>query len=293
MRVAWIGLGVMGRSMAGHVLDAGHDLVAHTRTPATADDLVARGARWADTPADAAAGVDVVAVMVGHPNDVRDVVLGARGALDAMEPGSLLVDFTTSEPSLAIEIEQTATDRGIGALDAPVSGGDVGARDATLSIMVGGTDAAFGRAEPLLELLGTTVVHQGPAGAGQRTKLVNQILVAGTMVGMSEALLYAREVGLDAEQVLASVGGGAAASWALQNLAPRVIDGDLAPGFYVEHFVKDLGIAVRDADARGLDLPGLSLARRLYTELEAQGGARLGTQALVAALASLNGRDWP
>jgi 3-hydroxyisobutyrate dehydrogenase len=210
-----------------------------------------------------------------------------------MAPGALLVDFTTSEPRLATEIARAASDRGVDAIDAPVSGGDVGARAATLSIMVGGEAGAVERARPLLELVGATIVHQGPAGSGQHAKAVNQILIAGTMMGMSEALLYAREVGLDPERVLASVGGGAAASWSLTHLAPRALAGDLAPGFAVEHFVKDLGIALGAAADQGLDLPGLELARRLYEDLLVQGGGRLGTQALVAALARTAGRDWP
>jgi 3-hydroxyisobutyrate dehydrogenase len=293
MRIGWIGLGVMGRSMAGHLLDAGHELLVHTRTPATADGLVARGATWCDSPANAAGGADVVATMVGYPADVRDVVLGPAGALAAMSSGALLVDFTTSEPTLAAEIATLAGERGIDALDAPVSGGDVGARNATLSIMVGGTPDAFARARPLLETLGSTIVHQGPAGAGQHTKMVNQILIAGTMMGLCEALLYARSTSLDPDVVLASVGGGAAASWSLANLAPRVLAGDLDPGFYVEHFVKDLGIALEEATRRDLDLPSLALARRLYTALAEHGGARRGTQALIVELADRSGLTWP
>jgi 3-hydroxyisobutyrate dehydrogenase len=293
MRIGWIGLGVMGRSMAGHLLDAGHQLAVHTRTSGTASDLLARGAVWCDSPAEVASDAEVVATMVGHPADVRAVVTGPRGALDAMASGSVLIDFTTSEPSLAREIAATAGDRGVGALDAPVSGGDVGARNASLSIMVGGDTAAFERARPLLDLLGTTVVHQGGPGAGQHTKMVNQILVAGTMMGLCEALLYARRAGLDPSSVFESVGGGAAASWSLANLAPRILEGDLRPGFYVEHFVKDLGIAVTEAERAGLDLPALDLARRLYVDLAAHDGGRLGTQALVVELADRSGLTWP
>jgi 3-hydroxyisobutyrate dehydrogenase len=226
--------------------------------------------------------------MVGYPADVEAVILGPAGALAAMPSGSLLIDFTTSRPSLAAAISQSAAERGVQALDAPVSGGDVGAREARLSIMVGGERAAFERARPLLQLLGKTIVHQGPAGQGQHAKMVNQILIAANMVGVCEGLLYARKAGLDPETVLASVGGGAAASWSLANLYPRILKGDYQPGFYVEHFLKDLQIALEEAERLGLDLPGLKLARRLYGLLKDQGGARLGTQALILALERLN-----
>ena len=293
MRIGWIGLGVMGRSMAGHLLDAGHDLRIHTRTRATASALEDRGATWCDTPSQVALGADVVATMVGFPSDVRDVVLGPSGSLGAMAPGTLLVDFTTSEPTLAVEIATAAAAAGIDALDAPVSGGDIGARNASLSIMVGGTAAAFERGRPILGLVGTTVVHQGAAGAGQHTKMVNQILIAGTMMGLCEALLYARANDLDPDTVLESVGGGAAASWSLANLAPRILGGDLDSGFFVEHFVKDLGIALDEATRRGLDLPSLDLARSLYASLADHDGGRRGTQALIVELADRSNRTWP
>jgi 3-hydroxyisobutyrate dehydrogenase len=279
--------------MAGHLLDAGHELRVHTRTRATASGLEGRGAVWCDTPAQVADGAEAVATMVGFPSDVRAVVLGPSGALAAMNPDTLFVDFTTSEPTLAVEIATAATAADIHALDAPVSGGDVGARNASLSIMVGGSVDAFERGRPILELLGSTVVHQGPAGSGQHTKMVNQILIAGTMMGLCEALLYARATDLDAETVLRSVGGGAAASWSLANLAPRILDGDLDSGFYVEHFVKDLGIALDEATLRGLDLPSLDLASRLYASLSDHGGARRATQALIVELADRSDRAWP
>jgi 3-hydroxyisobutyrate dehydrogenase len=283
----------MGAPMAGHLLDAGHDVVVTTRTRSKADDLLARGARWADTPADAADGADVLATMVGTPGDVQEVLLGRHGALSAMARGSLLVDFTTSDPGLAVEIAEAAAERGVQALDAPVSGGDVGARDATLSLMVGGDRAAFERARPLFDLVGATAVLQGGPGAGQHTKLVNQILIAGTMMGMCEALLYAGEAGLDPSLVLSSVGGGAAASWSLSHLAPRILAGDLGPGFFVEHFVKDLGLALDHARAMELDLPALALAHELYTSLRDDGHGRDGTQALVAELARRSNLGWP
>lgn len=289
LRVGFIGTGVMGRSMAGHLLAAGAVLTVSTRTKARADELVARGAAWADDPAGVAAMSDVVITMLGYPHDVREVYLGARGLVASARDGALLIDCTTSEPGLAAEIAAAAAARGLAAIDAPVSGGDVGARNATLSVMIGGDEDAVARARPLLERLGKTLVHQGPAGAGQHTKMVNQILIAGTMIGMCEALLYARRAGLDPERVLTSVRPGAAGSWSLENLAPRILRGDLGPGFYVEHFVKDLGIALHEAKRMRLALPGLALAEQLYVALMAQGGGRLGTQGLIRALDHLNG----
>lgn len=292
-RVGWIGTGVMGASMCGHLLRKGHEVTVTTRTRARADALLGAGASWADTPAEVAAASDVVFSMVGFPTDVRDVLLGPGGALSRARPGAVLVDMTTSEPSLAVEIGEAAAARGVHALDAPVSGGDVGARNATLSIMVGGPADVFDAVRPCFEAMGTTVVRQGGHGAGQHTKMVNQILVASTMVAMSEALVYAHRVGLDVEQVLASVASGAAGSWSLTNLAPRALAGDVAPGFFVDHLVKDLGIALAEARRARLALPGLALANQLYVALQAQGRGRDGTQALVHALASLSGLDWP
>ena len=283
----------MGASMAGHLLDAGHELVINTRTRDTAQALIERGATWADSPAAVADGCDVTCSMVGYPDDVRQVMIGTTGVLAAASPGSLVIDFTTSEPSLAVELAAIGARRDIAVLDAPVSGGDVGARNATLSIMVGGEVPAFERARPLLDVVGATIVHQGPPGAGQHTKMVNQILVAASMIGVSEALMYAHRAGLDPQSVLESVSAGAANSWTLQHLVPRILAGDLAPGFYVEHFVKDLGIAVVEAERLGLELPGLSLAKELYGHLAAMGHGRSGTQSLVLALAELNGSDWP
>ena len=291
--IGWIGSGVMGAPMAGHLLAAGHELTVATRTPEKAVPLVAEGATLVSSPAEVAQGSEAIFTMLGLPDDVRSVVLGPDGVLDAAAPGSILVDCTTSEPGLAVEIAEAASERGVGAIDAPVSGGDVGAREARLSIMVGGADEDVERIRPLLEVMGATVVHQGPAGAGQHTKAVNQIAIAATMVGVSEALLYARAAGLDPETVLRSIASGAAGSWSLSNLAPRMIDGDFAPGFYVEHFVKDLGIALHGAEQLDLQLPGLSLAAELYRRVLADGGGRSGTQALITTLAELNGLDWP
>jgi 3-hydroxyisobutyrate dehydrogenase len=292
-RIGWIGTGVMGASMCRRLLAVGHAVTITTRTRAKAAALIDEGATWADTPAEVAAQSELTFTMVGYPDDVRAVVLGPDGALGAAKPGSVLVDMTTSDPALAAEIAARAAAVDVAALDAPVSGGDIGARNGTLSIMVGGDRAAFDRVHPYLEALGATIVLQGPAGSGQRTKMVNQTLIAGTMVGLSEALLYAHRAGLDLATVLASVSSGAAGSWSLANLAPRVLGGDFAPGFFVDHFVKDMGIALADARRMQLALPGLALAEQLYGALQAQGHGRDGTQALVLALASLSDVDWP
>ena len=292
MRVGWIGTGVMGSSMCGHVLAAGHDVVVHARTRSKAEPLLARGARWARTPAEAATASDVVFTMVGYPADVREVILGEQGVLTGARRGATLVDMTTSEPTLAVEIDEAARAKGVAALDAPVSGGDVGARSATLSIMVGGDEAALERVRPLLDLMAKTVVRQGGPGAGQHAKVVNQILIATGMIGVSEALLYGYRAGLDLDQVLRSVAGGAAGSWSLSNYGPRMLRGELDPGFMVEHFVKDMAIALAEARRLNLSLPGLALAQQLYVALMAQGHGRLGTHSLILALARLSDVDW-
>jgi len=274
--------------LCGHVLAAGHPVTVTTRTRAKADALLDAGASWADSPAEVAAGSDVVFVMVGYPAEVEEVVLGPEGVFTSLAPGGLVVDMTTSRPSLAVDIAARAVGVGVDALDAPVSGGDVGARNATLSIMVGGDPDAFARARPLLDLLGATVVLQGSAGAGQHTKLTNQVLVAGNLIAVCEALLYASRAGLDVESVLASVSGGAAASWALSNLAPRIVAGDYAPGFFVDHFVKDMAIVLDEAARLRLALPGLALVHQLAVALQAQGHGRDGTQSLILALEALS-----
>lgn len=292
-RIGWVGLGVMGEPMCGHLLAAGFEVTLYTRTASRAGSLLARGARWADSPRAVAEASDVIFTLVGFPADVREVVLGPGGILAGSQPGAFLVEMTTSEPALAVEIADAALARGVQALDAPVSGGDIGAREARLSIMVGGDRAAFEALRPCFELLGRSVVLQGGPGAGQHTKAVNQILIATNMVGVCEGLLYAHRAGLDPESVLSSVAPGAAGSWSLDNLAPRVLRGDFAPGFLVEHFVKDMGIALSEAGRMGLQLPGLRLAFDLYAELQAQGDGRRGTQALALALARLSKLDWP
>jgi 3-hydroxyisobutyrate dehydrogenase len=293
MRVGWIGTGVMGASMAGHLLDAGHDLTVHKRTRARAAPLLERGAAWAGTPAEAAVEADVTLAIVGFPADVRDVFLAEDGGVvGAARPGSVVVDMTTSSPSLAVEIAAAAEARGVAAIDAPVSGGDIGARNATLSIMVGGEGPAVAEVMPLFEVMGKTIVHAGGPGAGQHTKMVNQILIASGMIGVAEALLYAQEAGLDLELTLEAVGGGAAASWSLANYGPRMLRGDFAPGFYVDHFVKDMGIALDEAAHLGLETPGLALAHSLYRSLQEQGGGNRGTHALLLALAEMSGIEW-
>lgn len=290
--IGWVGCGVMGSSMCGHLLDAGHPVTVYSRTKSRADDLVARGAQWADTPATVAGRARVVFTMVGVPTDVREVVLGTEGTLAGAQEGAILVDMTTSEPTLAQEIRAAALGRGVESIDAPVSGGDVGARNATLSIMVGGDATAVEQVRPLFEIMGKTIVRQGDAGTGQHAKMVNQVLIATGMIGVCEALLYAYRAGLDLEAVLAAVSGGAAGSWSLTNYAPRMLKGDFEPGFFVEHFIKDMEIALGEARRMNLALPGLALAHELYLALRAQGGGRRGTQALLLALARLSDVTW-
>jgi 3-hydroxyisobutyrate dehydrogenase len=274
--------------MCGHLLDAGFDVTVTSRTRTKADPLVERGAVWADSPAAVAANSDLLFTMVGYPSDVEAVLLGDDGAIAHMAPGSVVVDMTSSRPSLAVMIADTAAQRDVHALDAPVSGGDVGARAGTLSIMVGGEPDVFDAVRPCFDVMGKTVVLQGAAGSGQHTKLVNQTLVAGNIVAVCEALLYAQRAGLDVTTVLESVSSGAAASWALSNLAPRMVAGDFAPGFFVDHFVKDMAIALDEAARMQIALPGLALARQLYVALQAQGHGRDGTQALILVLEALS-----
>jgi 3-hydroxyisobutyrate dehydrogenase len=286
--IGWIGTGVMGLSMCAHLLAAGYPLRIHTRTRAKAEPLLERGALWEETPHSVAARAEIIVTMVGFPADVRDVYFSASGVLAGAQPGSLLIDMTTTEPSLSREIAAAAAVRGLQAIDAPVSGGDVGARNATLSIMIGGERAAIERARPLLERLGKTLIHQGGPGAGQDTKLCNQIVIAGTMIGVCESLLYGYQAGLDLATMLQSIRGGAAACWTLDHLAPKILHRDFEPGFFVEHFVKDMGIALQEATRRSLTLPGLSLAHTLYEKVVALGHGRSGTHALMLALEELS-----
>jgi len=291
-RIGWIGTGVMGSSMCGHLIRAGFSATIYNRTRAKAQQLLDAGAQWADGPRAAAAASDVVFTIVGYPADVRSVILGEDGVLSGCKPGNVVVDMTTSQPSLAVEIAEAAARRGVHAVDAPVSGGDVGAREARLSIMIGGDREVVEALKPCWEAMGRSIVYQGGPGAGQHTKLVNQIVIAGTMVGVCEALLYAYRAGLDLQTVMQSIGSGAAASWALSNLAPRIIANRFEPGFFVEHFIKDMGIALDESKRMGLSMPGLALVHQLYLALAAHGHGRDGTHALELALASMSGIDW-
>jgi 3-hydroxyisobutyrate dehydrogenase len=291
-KVGWIGTGVMGLSMAGHLLKAGFAVTVYSRTKSKAEPLVAQGAKWADSPRAVAAASDVVFSIVGFPSDVRDVLLGPDGALAGSKAGNVLVDMTTSEPLLAVEIAQAAKAKGVSSVDAPVSGGDVGAKNATLSIMVGGEKEVVEALTPCFSAMGKTIVYQGGPGAGQHTKMVNQILIATNMIGVCEALLYGYKAGLDLPTVMQSVGSGAAGSWSLANLGPRIMNNNFDPGFYVEHFIKDMGIALAEARRMGLALPGLALAHQLYVAVKAQGYGRNGTHALELALAELSGVNW-
>ncbi len=291
--IGWIGTGVMGKSMCGHLLRAGYRCVVFNRSASKASELVSAGAELAVSPAEVADKADVVFSIVGYPRDVREITLGDQGTLQAATSGKILVDMTTSEPVLAREIYAAARGRGVHAVDAPVSGGDVGAREARLSIMIGGDAEVVEALMPLWQLMGKTIVHQGDAGSGQHAKMVNQILIASNMVGVCEALLYGYRAGLNLDTLLQSVSSGAAGSWSLSNLAPRIIKGDFAPGFFVEHFIKDMGIALAEAERMQLALPGLALAKQLYVALAAQGHNKSGTQALLLALAKLSDVTWP
>ena len=273
-------------------MDAGFSATVYSRTKSKAQPLLDRGAVWADTPQAVAQASDVIFTIVGFPADVREVLLGEDGALSGAAAGSVLVDMTTSDPSLAVEIAEQASAKGIFSVDAPVSGGDIGAKNGTLSIMIGGDADVVEALQPCWQAMGKTIVHQGPAGSGQHTKMVNQILIATNMIGVCEALLYGHRAGLDLPTVLQSVGSGAAGSWSLSNLGPRIMDNNFDPGFFVEHFIKDMGIALAEAKRMRLSLPGLALAHQLYVALQAQGHGRDGTQALQLALSNLSNVDW-
>ena len=288
-KIGWIGTGVMGRWMCQHLMDCGYSATVHNRTKERAQPLLDAGATWADSSREVTAASDVIFTIVGFPPDVRDVYLGENGILKGAKSGSIIVDMTTTEPSLAKEIYDQARTRGIASVDAPVSGGDVGAREARLSIMVGGDEDAVKSVMPLFEAMGKNIVHQGGAGAGQHTKMCNQIAIAGTMIGVCESLLYGHKAGLDLETMLSSISGGAAACWTLDNLAPRILKRNFDPGFFVEHFIKDMGIALDESKKMGLSLPGLALVHQLYLAVQAQGHGRLGTHALTLALEQMSG----
>lgn len=291
-KIGWIGTGVMGSSMCGHLIDAGFSATVYTRSKEKAAALIEKGATWADSPKAVAEQSDVIFGIVGFPSDVRAVFLGDDGALAGSKSGNVLVDMTTSDPSLAVEIYEAGKAKGVASVDAPVSGGDVGAKEARLSIMIGGDADVVEALNPCWNAMGRTIVRQGGAGAGQHTKMVNQTLIATNMIGVCEALLYGHKAGLDLPTVMKSVSTGAAGSWSLSNLGPRIMDNNFDPGFFVEHFIKDMGIALDEGKKMGLSLPGLALAHQLYLALQAQGHGRDGTHALELALASLSGIDW-
>ena len=287
-RIGWIGTGVMGSSMCGHLLAAGYKVTLHSRTKSKATALLDLGATWAENPRAVAADSDILFTMVGFPLDVRHVYFDERGILAGAQPGTVLVDMTTTDPSISREIAERATAKGLSAIDAPVSGGDIGARNATLSIMVGGDREPVQAVMPFFELLGKKIVQQGGPGTGQQTKLCNQIVIAGTMIGVCESLLYGYKAGLDLNRMLESIRGGAAACWTLDHLAPRILQRNFDPGFFVEHFVKDMGLALEESKRMGLALPGLTLVHQLYQTVQQLGHGRSGTHALILALEHLS-----
>ena len=286
--IGWIGAGVMGSSMCGHLLTAGYRVTVHSRTKSKAQPLLDRGAQWAEHPRAVAIDSDVLFTMVGFPQDVRQVYFDETGILAGARAGMILIDMTTTQPALSREIAVAASAKGLAAINAPVSGGDIGAKNAALSIMIGGNTTSVQAVMPLFELLGKKIVHQGGPGTGQQTKLCNQIVIAGTMVGVCESLLYGYKAGLDLNRMLESIRGGAAACWTLDNLAPRILQRNFDPGFFVEHFIKDMGLALEEAERMGLVLPGLTLVHQLYQTVQTLGHGRSGTHALMLALESLS-----
>jgi len=287
-RIGWIGTGVMGLSMCGHLQAKGYPTTIYSRTKSRAQSLVDKGAKWVDTPGAVAAASDVIFTIVGLPSDVREVYFGDKGILSAVKNGAITVDMTTTEPSLAREIYDSANAKGVSAIDAPVSGGDVGAKAATLSIMVGGDKDAVEKVMPLFQAMGKNIVHQGGAGTGQHTKMCNQIVLSGTIIGVCESLLYGYKAGLDLDTMLSSVSKGAAQCWILDNLAPKMVKRNFDPGFFVEHFEKDLGIVLDESKRMGISMPGLALVRQFYVALKAQGHGRLGYHALLLTLEQLS-----
>ncbi|MBC1974159.1 NAD(P)-dependent oxidoreductase [Listeria booriae] len=280
-KIGFIGVGVMGASMVRNLMAAGFEVHIYTRTKSKAESVIQEGAIWHETPQDLAPLVDVLITMVGYPTDVEELYLAEDGLLTTLRSGTIAIDMTTSSPNLAKQIAEEGKALNIAVLDAPVSGGDIGAKNGTLTIMVGGEHEAFEAAEPVLNAMGQSVILQGAAGAGQHTKMVNQIAIASNMIGVTEALCYAKKAGLDPEKVLASISGGAAGSWSLSNLIPRVLQDDFAPGFFIKHFIKDMRIALDEAKQMNLELPGLALAEQMYQQLADAGFAENGTQALI------------
>ncbi len=286
--LGWIGTGVMGNAMCGHLIDAGHTLFVYNRTKSKSEDLISKGAHWCDSPESVAAASDIVFSIVGFPGDVEHVIMGPHGALTGAKPGSILVDMTTSSPELAERIYKTAKEKDVAALDAPVSGGDIGAKNATLAIMAGGDRQTYESILPLFRCMGENIVLMGKAGSGQHTKMCNQILIAGTMIGTVESLLYAQRAGMDHDAVIDVIGQGAASSWSINNLGRRIAKKDYNPGFYIKHFIKDMGIALAEAGRMNLSLPGLALVNQFYMAAKALGYENLGTQGLYRVLALMN-----
>lgn len=280
-KIGFIGTGVMGASIVMHLLNAGHDVTIYTRTKSKAADLISAGAKWGGTPAEASTSQDIIFTMVGYPKDVEEVYIGENGIFSAANKGTMVIDMTTSEPTLAKKLYKEASERGLHSLDAPVSGGDIGAKNGTLSLMVGGDKDIFEKMKPIFELFGQNIVYQGVAGSGQHTKMCNQIAIASGMIGVCESMAYGLKAGLTMEEVLRSITAGAAGSWSLSNLAPRMLKGNLEPGFYIKHIIKDMKIALDEAEHMNLQLPGLTLAKSMYDQLLAEGYGDNGTQALI------------
>jgi len=278
--IGFIGLGVMGKSMARNLLNAGFKVIAYTRTKEKAQDILDEGVVWIETPEAITEKADIIITMVGYPSDVEEIYLGEKGIVHTARSGSFFIDMTTSTPTLAKKIYNESKKKGIYSVDAPVSGGDIGAREGRLSIMVGGDQEVFDSLQPIFQVLGSNIVYQGSAGAGQHTKMCNQIAIASNMLGVCEAVVYAEKAGLDPTTVLKSISSGAAGSWSLSNLAPRIIGEDFSPGFYIKHFIKDMTIALDEAEQMGMITPGLSLAKSIYEQLAEQGEENSGTQAL-------------
>ncbi|MDR1509694.1 MAG: NAD(P)-dependent oxidoreductase [Synergistaceae bacterium] len=278
--IGFIGVGVMGGAMAGHLIDSGYSLNVYNRTREKSDGLVERGAVWRDSPGEVAAHSDIVITIVGYPKDVEEVYLGHGGIIERAAKGALLIDMTTSSPALAVRISERARERGAGACDAPVTGGDKGAREATLAILAGGEEVDFKRALPVFQAMGKKITHFGPAGCGQTAKLANQIIIAGTMLGVCEGLAFAKKLGIDPEKLLDCASSGSAGSWSLANYGPRILNGDFAPGFFIKHFVKDMKLARESAEGSGISLEGLRAALAQYEKAAEEGGGENGTQYL-------------
>lgn len=282
--IGFVGTGVMGKSMAGHLIDKGYEVNVYNRTKSKADDLVEKGATWCDTIATLSEKSDIIISIVGYPKDVESIYLSQDGILNHAKANSIVIDMTTSSPALAHDIYEKAKERNIKSLDAPVSGGDVGAKKAALTIMVGGDQEAYNQVEDIFNLLGKNVVYQGKSGNGQHTKLSNQIAIAAGMLGVAEAIIYAEEAGLDIDKVFNSIEHGAAGSWSLSNLGPRMVKEDYAPGFYVKHFIKDMKLAIEESEKMGLYMPGLLKAKEVYDALSEAGYDDNGTQAVIQLL---------